>query len=53
MKTYLSHAKANLRVTARCVELALWHFAHAIIPVAYTSHDWWGRYKRHDDERPV
>lgn len=39
---YFEHAALNLRVSARCIIMAVFHAAHAILPVRCTSHEYWG-----------
>jgi membrane protein YdbS with pleckstrin-like domain len=48
---YFRHLIANWKVSARAVVLALFHFVHGIIPVKYTSHNWWGFSLRGKKER--
>jgi len=45
---YIGHAVANWAVCCRCVQcivrqaiLLVFHFAHGLIPVRFTSHEFW------------
>jgi hypothetical protein len=38
---YFKHLLANWMVSIRAVLLALFHFVHGVIPVKYTSHNYW------------
>jgi hypothetical protein len=39
---YTCHLLANWKVGTRGIVVALFHFIHGIIPVKYTSHNYWG-----------
>lgn len=39
---YARHLWVNWKVGARCALLAAFHIAHGIVPVRWTSHEWWG-----------
>lgn len=39
---YFEHFKLNISVAARCLVMALFHAAHAIVPSEITSHEFWG-----------
>lgn len=44
---YFTHLKANWRVASNAtlqgrLVMALFHFAHGIVPVRWTEHTWWG-----------
>ena len=40
--TYVKHFKINIIVSLKSLYCAAWHLAHAIIPIRYTSHEYWG-----------
>jgi len=40
--TYIEHLKLNLEVAKRSLWSFFWHILHAIIPIKYTSHEYWG-----------
>jgi hypothetical protein len=39
---YLDHLKVNFKVAGRCLLLMILHAAHGLIPVKWTSHEFWG-----------
>lgn len=39
--SYFKHFKANMVVAFRCFILFLFHFSHAILPMKFTSHEYW------------
>lgn len=38
---YWRHLVMNLRPAGRALVLCLWHVLHGLIPVKYTSHEYW------------
>ncbi len=41
---YFKHFKLNITVAFRGFVLCLFHLVHAIIPIKYTSHEYWNIY---------
>jgi len=39
---YWVHFRLNMGVALRCAVLAVFHAAHALVPVELTSHEYWG-----------
>jgi len=39
---YLIHLGRNLLIVVKAILLAMFHLAHAIVPIKYTDHEWWG-----------
>jgi hypothetical protein len=40
--TYWEHFRINMRVASKGLLLCLFHATHAIFPVEWTSHHYWG-----------
>ena len=38
---YIEHFGANMRVSGKCIILAVFHAIHAIIPIKFTEHEYW------------
>lgn len=38
---YFEHFRLNIDVVISCIHAAIWHFAHAVVPCRFTSHDYW------------
>jgi hypothetical protein len=39
---YWKHFSLNMGVAVRCLLMAAFHAAHALLPVELTSHEYWG-----------
>jgi hypothetical protein len=42
MRGYFDHLRENWRVAGRGLLICFFHFVHGLIPVKYTSHNYWG-----------
>jgi len=39
--SYWKHLCLNMKVVIRCLIMAVFHFLHGILPIKYTSHEFW------------
>jgi len=39
---YIKHFILNIKVMFKCIVLAIFHLAHAILPIRFTEHKRWG-----------
>jgi len=48
---YFRHLCSNWKVTFKCLVLALFRFAHGVLPVEATSHEYWGIWSHKEDPK--